>query len=491
MSIITGFAEEIGILTLIRASFDIHLLCFQRFIRMFAYGQVTIILALFFQDLGISQDKTGLFMTGTLLGDVVISFFLTLVADRLGRRKILAGGAILMCMSGVTFSYASNYWVLLIAAIVGVISPSGNEIGPFRAIEESTLAHLTDLKDRPDLYAWYSLLGSLGAALGTISSGWLVEKLQEGYSWSALQSYRVVFVLYSLIAIFKFVASIMLSPLVELEQVPAEPKLDPTSAAERGSSSRPQDSQGDSYAMRPLAKSNESSDSLTANNDDDTEELFEEMDQYSQAPKKRSKWLFWVDYLPQLTPNSRRVVLQLVLLFSLDSFGSGIATQSWLSYYFAERFAVKEGALGSLFFVTNLISAASSIVASSISKRLGPIVTMVATHLPSSIVLAVLGFPPQQSVAMILLIVRSCTASMDVAPRQAFLSSIVTKEERTSVMGVVNVVRTLAQSGGPGLMGKFASMNMMPIGFLIAGLCKGGYDLGILASFLGTQLHNN
>ncbi|KAK9371233.1 major facilitator superfamily domain-containing protein [Lipomyces kononenkoae] len=491
MSILSRFAEEIGILTLIRASFDIHLLCFQRFIRMFAYGQVTIILALFFQNLGITQDKTGLFMTGTLLGDVVISFVLTIVADKIGRRKILALGAILMCMSGVTFSYASNYWILLIAAIVGVISPSGNEIGPFRAIEESIMAHLTDLKDRSDLYAWSSLLGSLGAALGTITSGWLVQKLQEDYSWSALQSYRLIFVLYSLVAIFKFVSSIMLSPLAELEPIRAEPKLDPTSATERGPSSRAQDSQGDSYAMRPLAKANESSDSLTANNEDDTDELFDEMDRYSQVQKKRSKWLFWVDYLPQLTPNSQKVIFQLLLLFSLDSFGGGIATQSWLSYYFAQRFGVKEGTLGSLFFVTNLISAASSIVASSISKRLGPIITMVTTHLPSSIVLAVLGFPPQQVVAMILLILRACTSSMDVAPRQAFLSSIVTKEERTSVMGIVNVVRTLAQSAGPGLMGKFASMNMMPIGFLIAGLSKATYDLGILAWFLGTQLHNN
>ncbi|KAK9490295.1 major facilitator superfamily domain-containing protein [Lipomyces doorenjongii] len=491
MSIITRFAEEIGILTLIYASFDVHLLCFQRFIRMFAYGQVTIILALFFEALGITEDKTGLFMTSTLLGDVVISFLLTLVADKIGRRKILAAGAILMCMSGITFSYATNYWVLLIAAIVGVISPSGNEIGPFRAIEESTLAHLTDLKDRPDLYAWYSLLGSLGAALGTITSGWLVERLQEDYSWSVLKSYRVVFVLYSIIAVFKFAASVMLSPLTELEPVPSEPKPDPASAAERGSSARPYSGQGDSYAMRPLAKANESTDSLTANNEDETEEIYEEMNQFSDAQKKRSKWLFWVDYLPQLTPNSRKVVMQLVLLFSLDSFASGIATQSWLSYYFADRFGVKEGALGTLLFVTNLISAASSIVASSISKRLGPIITMVATHMPSSAVLAVLGFPSDKSVAMILLIVRSCTASMDVAPRQAFLSSIVTKEERTGVMGVVNVVRTLAQSAGPGLMGKFASLKMMPIGFLIAGLCKVAYDLGILVSFLGTQLQNN
>ncbi|KAK9321502.1 major facilitator superfamily domain-containing protein [Lipomyces orientalis] len=488
MSIFTRFAEEIGILTLIHASFDIHLLCFQRFIRMFAYGQVTIIFALFFEALGIQQDKTGLFMTSTLLGDVVISFFLTLVADRIGRRKILAAGAILMGMSGITFSYSTNYWVLLAAAIIGVISPSGNEIGPFRAVEESTMAHLADLKDRSDLYAWYSLLGSLGAALGTITSGWIVEKLQEDYSWSVLGSYRLIFVLYSIIAVFKFAASIMLSPRTELEPVPSEPKRDPTLAAERGTSSRPYDGQGDSYAMRPLAKANESTDSLTTNNEDEREVL-EEMSQYS-TQRKRPKWLFWVDYLPQLTPHSRKVVVQLVLLFSLDSFGSGIATQSWLSYYFADRFGVKEGALGTLLFITNLISAASSIVASSISKRLGPIITMVATHLPSSIVLAVLGFPSNKNVAMILLIARSCTASMDVAPRQAFLSSIVTKEERTGVMGVVNVVRTLAQSGGPGLMGKFASMNMMPIGFLIAGLCKGTYDLGILVSFLGAQLHS-
>ncbi|KAK9476358.1 major facilitator superfamily domain-containing protein [Lipomyces japonicus] len=500
---ISRFVEEIGLFTLIRASKDVHILCFQRFIRMFAYGQVTIILALFFSVLGVSADRTGLFMTCTLLGDVIISFVLTLVADKLGRRRILAAGALLMFSSGIVFSYATNFWLLLVAAIVGVISPSGNEIGPFRAVEESTVAHLTDLQDRSDLYAWYSLLGAFGAALGTISCGWIVQKLQDDFNWTARNSYRVIFLIYSVIAIAKFVATLMLSADTELDDASQEQvhKHEPIRQAEQGQSSlnSSSGSRAETYPMRPL--SNKSIDSFVIDDDDDVEEeeeeqdreeVLDEMDQFVAAPvKKRSKLLFWVDYLPQISSRSKKIVFQLTILFAIDSFGSGLATSTWISYYFSDRFQVKEGVLGTLFFVTNLVSAASALVASSIAKRLGPIITMVVTHLPSSSILAILGLPSSERVAMLLLVIRSCTASMDVGPRQAFLSSVVSKEERTSVMGFVNVVKTLAQAGAPSLMGKFASVRLMPVGFLVAGLCKVGYDLGILFSFLGTQLHNS
>lgn len=71
-------------------------------------------------------------MTLTLAGDVAISFVLTIVADALGRRIILAVGAALMSASGIVFFFFGNYWILLAGAVLGVISPSGNEIGPFR-----------------------------------------------------------------------------------------------------------------------------------------------------------------------------------------------------------------------------------------------------------------------------------------------------------------------------------------------------------------------
>ncbi|KAK9450770.1 major facilitator superfamily domain-containing protein [Limtongia smithiae] len=494
MGVISTIFSETGLLALIYASSDVHLLCFQKFVRMFAYGQVTIILALFFSALGIRDDKIGLLMTCTLLGDVVISFILTLVADKVGRRRVLGIGAILMAISGLIYSYSTNYWLLLGAAIIGVISPSGNEIGPFNAIEESIVAHLSDLSDRAQIYAWYTLLGSFGAALGTISSGYIIQFLQSTYNWTDITAYRLIFVLYSIIGVVKFACTLMLSPMTELEVAPEMQSTQLQNSANSegaGSTSRSGDqTSGEAYAMQNMGKAGEDRDSMEQDDATDRRELLDEMNTWSSA-KKRPKWLAWLNYMPHYSARTVRTVGLLILLFALDSFASGVATQTWVAYYFANRFEVTEATLGTLFFFTNMISAVSSLVAASISKRLGPIVTMVATHLPSSIVLSIIGFPSNVKVAMALLIIRFCTASMDKVPRQTFLSSIVTKEERTSVMGIVNVAKTLAQSGGPSVMGAFALKGIMKFGFLLAGLCKIVYDLSLLVTFLGVQLYNN
>ena len=116
-------AEELGLFSILQSSKDTKLLCLQRFIRLLAYGGSTLILALFLASVGSSDARIGLFMTLTLLGDVVISFILTLVADGLGRRRILMLGAALMSASGVVFALSGNYWVLVMASIFGVISP--------------------------------------------------------------------------------------------------------------------------------------------------------------------------------------------------------------------------------------------------------------------------------------------------------------------------------------------------------------------------------
>lgn len=115
--------EELGLVSLWSSTIDVKLLCSQRFVRLFAYGGSTLILVSYLQELGISKEKIGLFMTLKLVGDTAISFVLTLFADALGRKSILALGAILMAASGVMFALFGNYWILLLAAIVGVISP--------------------------------------------------------------------------------------------------------------------------------------------------------------------------------------------------------------------------------------------------------------------------------------------------------------------------------------------------------------------------------
>jgi hypothetical protein len=115
--------DEIGVLTMWRSAGDVKLLCAQRFVRLFAYGGSTLVLASYLSAVGIADDWIGLFMTLTLVGDVVISFFLTLFADAMGRKAVLALGSALMAASGLVFALSGNYWVLLAAAVFGVISP--------------------------------------------------------------------------------------------------------------------------------------------------------------------------------------------------------------------------------------------------------------------------------------------------------------------------------------------------------------------------------
>ena len=142
---------ELGLHTMRRASKDVYILILARYLRMYAFGTIALVLALYFQAQGLSDAEIGLFMTLTLLGDVVVSLLLTLVADGLGRRRTLMLGALGMAVSGAVFATTDSYVVLLAAAIVGVISPSGNEIGPFRAVEESTLAQLVGEEGRADV----------------------------------------------------------------------------------------------------------------------------------------------------------------------------------------------------------------------------------------------------------------------------------------------------------------------------------------------------
>lgn len=123
ISLLVRVKAELGLDSILNSSRDTKLLCLQRFVRLFAYGASTLILALYLSSLGISDARIGLFMTLTLLGDVVISFGLTLFADGLGRRRTMVAGSALMSASGAIFALNGNYWVLVAASIFGVISP--------------------------------------------------------------------------------------------------------------------------------------------------------------------------------------------------------------------------------------------------------------------------------------------------------------------------------------------------------------------------------
>ncbi len=219
---------------------------------------------------------------------------------------------------------------------------------------------------------------------------------------------------------------------------------------------------------------------------DETRPLLSENGVDNHKPKSTSKPASWAkSLLPSVSKESQAIVFKLCLLFAIDSVASGLAPASWMTYFFNRKFGLKEGSLGSLFFVTNILSSASNLVASSIARRIGLVKTMVFTHVPASVALALIPIPSNVGIAMALLIFRSSTNSMDQAPRQAFLAAAVLPGERTAVMGIVNVVKTLSQSVGPVITGWLAGIGKFWIAFVVAGCGKLVYDILMLGMFLG------
>ncbi|MCM2322782.1 MAG: MFS transporter [Oligoflexia bacterium] len=193
---------------------DVRILFFTRFARLFGYGVLSVVLVLYLSALGMDEAAIGLLLTLTLVGDTAASLWLTTVADRLGRRRILLIGALLMVFAGVVFTLTGNFWLLLIAATIGVLSPSGNEVGPFLAIEQAGLSQLVPDRKRTSVFAWYNLAGSFSTAIGALVGGGLAQALQAR-GLSAAESYRGVIWLYIAVGVILVVAFRRLSPAVE------------------------------------------------------------------------------------------------------------------------------------------------------------------------------------------------------------------------------------------------------------------------------------
>ena len=197
---------------------DGRLLFATRVMRMFGYGFLAVVLALHLAARGFDGVAIGIILALTLVGDTLISLWLTTHADRYGRRLVLVVGALLMALAGVVFAATDAFLPLVAAAVVGVISPSGNEVGPFLAVEQAALSQTTPAVRRTPVFAWYNLAGSIATAVGSLAGGLLASALQ-GAGASPLESYRGIVIGYAIVGILLAIGFARVTSAVEAPRI--------------------------------------------------------------------------------------------------------------------------------------------------------------------------------------------------------------------------------------------------------------------------------
>ena len=400
---------------------DGWLLFATRFVRLVAYGSLSVVLVFYLVGLGLSESQTGLLLSATLVGDTAVSLYLTTRADRVGRRRVLMIGAMLMAGAALVFAATENWWLLMLAGTIGVISPSGHEVGPFLSIEQAALSHVVPDRTRTAVFAWYTLTGSLATALGALAGGTIAGALQQT-AMSPIGANRTVVIAYGVFGVILAILFSRLSRAVEATPLGVKEAV-----------------RGTFHALSGLG-------------------------------------------------HSRVVVMRLSALFALDSFGGGFVVQSFAAYWFYLRFGVDPATLGAIFFAANIFAGLSALVAARLASRFGLINTMVATHLPSNVLLILIPLMPTLPLAIAALLLRFSISQMDVPARQSYVVAVVTPEERSAAGGITGVARTIGAAISPLFVGfMFARPHLINLPFFIAGTLKIVYDLLLYRGFVSQR----
>lgn len=399
---------------------DAYLLIAARALRLFAFGFLSVLFALYLAALGFSAVQIGILFTTALAGGAVTTVLVSHAADRWGRKRWLIASALAMTVAGAALAFSDDFIVLLLFSAFGVLSPTGHEVGPFLALEQAALSQTLPDPGKTRPYAWYNLAGTLAVAVGALLAGVVPSRL-EATGMSPLDAQRAMIWAFAFTGLVLALVFAALSPAVEL----AMPKPAATPAVE------------------------------------------------AKAGLYRS----------------RSLVLRLTAFFGVDALAGGLVVQSLVAFWFNRRFGVGPEVLGPIFFGTNLLSAISYLIAARIADRIGLLNTMVFTHLPSNVLLALVPFMPTWPLAALLLLLRHLLSQMDVPTRQAYTMVLVAPEERAAAAGLTSAVRPAASSVAPVISGLALQSAAMGLPFILAGGLKVAYDLALWATFRKVPLH--
>ena len=201
---------------LVWLSRDGKLLLAANIARMFGFGFVSIILAIYLKNAGYDAFYSGIIITATLVSSSFFTLFASLYADRIGRRKTLMLFSGLMAIAGLIFAFTTDYYLLLIAALIGLINPTGVNFGPFISVEQAIIPQTSSDKKRNYAFALYSTTGTFAMASGTLFAKF-PEVLQQQYGFDVISSFRPLFLAYVLIGLVTIGIYYSLSKLAEVQ----------------------------------------------------------------------------------------------------------------------------------------------------------------------------------------------------------------------------------------------------------------------------------
>lgn len=391
---------------------EARLLLIGRALRAFTDGYVAILLPVYLLALGLGKWEVGLVSTATLLGSALMTLAVGQWGHRFPQRRLLLAAAWLMAVTGLLLAGlggVGNIWPLLIVAFVGTMNPSSSDVSVFLPLEHARLAETAQGETRTFVFARYTFIGALCAAVGALATAipqWLTDAGMTQHD-----AIRLMFVAYGLTG----VAIFFLYRTLPNHQVHAQ-ALPPT----------------------PLGP-------------------------------------------------SRKIVVLLAALFSVDAFAGGLVVNTLLALWLFERFDLSLAAAGNFFFWAGLLSAGSQLAAPWVARRIGLINTMVFTHIPSSICLILAAFAENMPLALTLLFVRSALSQMDVPTRSAFVMAVVTPAERAAAASFTAVPRSLAAAASPAIGGALFAAGWLAVPLVACGMLKIAYDIAIWRAFRNAQ----
>lgn len=324
------------------------------------------------------------------------------------------------------------------------------------------LSHLTTPKTRADVLAWYVTMSTLGSAIGSEASGRLVHWMQSLDGWDLADAYHFLFYSYSIAGVVNALLTYMLTDACEIDE------------KSKAYAQLPQEDRGDAVplAADPGIRSNAAS-------------HIQRQSWYSRL------WANFIGSLSEISGPTRKIMYQMWFLLAVDSLADGMVPYSLTNYYVDEKFHPSKATLGDITSAAYLLGAISTVFAGPMARKIGLINTMVFTHVPSSAAVLFFALPSNLALTVVLLCIRAGLNNMDQAPRSAFIAGVVKPDERTAVMGITAMLRTLAAMSGPTVTGLLAGNNKFWIAFVAAGACRLVYDVGLYVLFINVKLYQH